>query len=101
MKVRGATFVKSHLVLVINRVPYVVHKLSAHPGVADVAWRLRKLGRKRKEALEYDVHQKGSYAECTCPDWVYYRHHIDREGCKHIRSLRTTGLLKPLFNLEN
>jgi hypothetical protein len=46
----------------------------------------------------YDVTPTGDIhgPACTCPDFVFNRAGLDAAGCKHIKALRSVGLLAPV-----
>ncbi len=75
----------------INGVAYQVLRLHPHPEVATVAFRLRK-----EDGTAYDVALTDHGAECSCPDFVFNRDGKDPGGCKHIKAMRSWGMLPQL-----
>lgn len=82
------------LILGINETAYVVRRLTPHPEVAELAWRLRKILEDGSTSNDfYDVCQDETGRHCTCPDFIWCREHKDRKGCKHVAALVAVGLL--------
>src|SRR3989442_16030799 len=78
------------LTLHIRGVAYAVTPLRADRGAG-----CRKLYRLRKaDGTAYHVARlDAGHTHCDCPDFEFRREGLDKLGCKHIKSLRATGLL--------
>lgn len=66
---------------------YALHRITPAPAVFR-GWRLRKV-----DGTCYDVGQDQHGCLCTCPDFAFRRDGLEPEGCKHIKALKTVGLL--------
>lgn len=81
---------KARLSLQINDKTYTVRRLSPHPAVALIAWRLTRKDGPDSEA--YDVHEDGFGLHCDCPDFNY-RREPHGQLCKHCLALQAVGLV--------
>lgn len=75
------------LFLRISGVCYGLERITPAPAVFR-GWRLRKV-----DGTCYDVGQDQHGITCTCPDFAFRRDGLEPEGCKHIKALKTVGLL--------
>jgi hypothetical protein len=89
-RVRRPAHGVARLVLFINGTAYNVHPLPVDSIDAVRAFRLRK-----HDDTAYDVAQSLDGITCDCPDFVFNREGVDPEGCKHIKSLVSCGLIDP------
>lgn len=70
-------------------IPYLLTRLQPDPGVAKMAFELRKPG---PEQTTYHVHLDEHGWHCDCPDGCYDVEHEQRK-CKHVEAIKSTLLL--------
>lgn len=76
------------LILQINTTAYSLRGIPCVPEAARKCFELRKF-----DGTLYHVSEHAYGAECDCPDFIFRRDSIDRDGCKHVRALMAVGLL--------
>ncbi len=79
----------ARLSLFINGTAYNVRPIACDPAAALQAFRLRKA-----DGTVYHVALTEHGAQCSCPDWIFNRDGLDREGCKHIKALVAVSMLQ-------
>ena len=87
--VRESVAVAYRLDLTIGRTTYAIRPLACAAVIADRAFRLTK-----GDGTAYDVVQTVYGPQCDCPDYVFRRDGLDPAGCKHIKALVGSGLIR-------